>query len=210
MAYPQSFIEELKMRNDIEQVIGRYVDLKRAGSNLTGRCPFHSERTPSFVVFPEKNFYCFGCGAGGDVITFIMRIENVDYPTAIAQLADRAGIAVPEQEKTKYSRPEALSRERNFEMNREAARFFHKNLMSQEGAEALGYLTSRGLSMATIRHFGLGFAKNSFDDLYSHLSSLGFTLDEIKTAFLCGISKNGRGYECRVCNGGRRNGRRDA
>ncbi len=197
MAYPQSFIEELKQRNDIEQVIGKYVDLKRAGSNLTGRCPFHSERTPSFTVFPEKNFYCFGCGAGGDVITFVMRIENVDYPTAVGQLADRAGIAVPQQQSYtgRIQEKEVLSRERNFEMNKAAARLFHKNLMSPEGADALSYLTSRGLSMATIRHFGLGFAKNSFDDLYSHLSGLGFNFEEIKAAFLCGISKNGKPYD---------------
>lgn len=196
MAYPQSFIEELKMRNNLETVIGKYVDLKRAGSNLTGCCPFHSERTPSFTVFPEKNFYCFGCGAGGDVITFIMRIENLDYPGAIRYLADAAGIEVPKDEGfVPHKKQEILTRERNYLMNTIAARHFHSNLMSPEGAEALQYLYDRRLSPSTIRRFGLGYAKNSFDDLYKKLTSEGFTLDEIKEGFLCGISQRGTPFD---------------
>ncbi len=196
MAYPQSFIEELKMRNSLEAVIGKYVDLKRAGSNLTGCCPFHSERTPSFTVFPEKNFYCFGCGAGGDVITFMMRIENLDYRQAIQQLADAAGIPVPKDDDFSRQKPkEILSRERNFEMNKIAARHFHSNLMSPDGAQALEYLTSRKLSSSTIRRFGLGYAKNSFDDLYKTLLSRGFTIEEMKEAFLCGISARGTPFD---------------
>ena len=184
MAFPQSFIEELKMRCDLETVIGKYVDLKRAGSNLTGCCPFHSEKTPSFTVFPERNFYCFGCGAGGDVITFIMRIENLDYRSAVQHLADSVGIPMP-QETTFAPRreKEILSRERNFEMNKIAARHFYENLMSPAGREGLDYLLSRRLSPATIKRFGLGFAKNSFDDLYKTLLDKGFTLEEMKEAF---------------------------
>ena len=140
MAIPEEIINEIKYKNDIETVIGKYVDLKRAGSNMTGCCPFHSERTPSFTVFPEKNFYCFGCGAGGDVITFIMRIENLDYPHAVQYLADAAGIPVPKDEGVFVHREkEVLSRERNYEMNKIAARHFHENLTSPEGREALQY-----------------------------------------------------------------------
>lgn len=196
MAYPKSFIEEVKMRNDIETVIGKYVDLKRAGSNMTGCCPFHSERTPSFTVFPEKNFYCFGCGAGGDVITFIMRIENLDYPHAVQHLAESAGIPIPQDDNSFVRREkEVLSRERNYEMNKIAARHFHDNLTSPEGREALQYFLDRGLAPATIRRFGLGFAKNSFDDLYKLLLEKGFTVDEMKAAFLCGISKKGTPFD---------------
>ncbi len=196
MAYPKTFIEEIKMRNDLETVIGRYVDLKRAGSNMVGCCPFHSERTPSFTVFPEKNFYCFGCGAGGDVITFIMRIENLDYQSAVQHLADSAGIPVPKDEGFFVRKEkEVLSRERNYEMNKIAARHFHDNLISEDGKEALQYFLDRGLSPATIRRFGLGYAKNSFDDLYKLLLEKGFTVDEMKAAFLCGISKKGTPFD---------------
>lgn len=195
MAFPQSFIEELKMRNPLETVIGKYVDLKRAGSNLTGCCPFHSERTPSFTVFPEKNFYCFGCGAGGDVITFVMRIENLDYRSAITHLADAAGIPVPQETGNFTKKKEILTRERNFEMNKIAARHFYENLMSKDGAQALKYLTDRKLSPATIKRFGLGYAKNSFDDLYKLLLSKGYTIDEMKEAFLCGISSRGTPFD---------------
>lgn len=195
MAYPQSFIEELKMRNDLVSVIGKYVQLKPAGSNFSACCPFHSERTPSFVVFPEKNFYCFGCGAGGDVITFIMRIENLDYRGAVEYLADRSGIPVPKEENFVPKEKEILTRERNFEMNTLAARYFHSCLMSEKGRAGLDYLTERRLSPATIRHFGLGFAPDSYDELFSLLTEKGFTFEEIRAAFLCGVSKTGKPYD---------------
>lgn len=197
MAYPQSFIEEIKMRNDLVTVIGKYVRLKPAGSNFVGCCPFHSEKTPSFTVFPEKNFFCFGCGAGGDVITFVMRAENLDYRHAVEYLADAAGIAVP-REQTFGSAPpkkELLTRERNFEMNKIAARYFHACLMSEKGKAGLEYLTSRKLTPATVRHFGLGFAPDSFDGLYNVLTEKGFTFEEIRAAFLCGVSKVGKPYD---------------
>lgn len=197
MAYPPSFIEELKQRNDLVSVIGKYVELKRAGSNLVGCCPFHSERTPSFTVFPEKNFFCFGCGAGGDVITFVMRIENLDYRHAVEYLADTAGIPVPREEAYagQPRKKEVLTRERNFEMNKIAARHFHANLMAKAGEKALAYLTGRGLTMATIRHFGLGYAADSFDDLYKVLTGKGYSFEEIRAAFLCGISQRGTPYD---------------
>ncbi|MBE6681234.1 MAG: DNA primase [Ruminococcaceae bacterium] len=196
MAYPQGFIQELKMRSPVQDVIGRYVELKRAGRNLVGRCPFHSEKTPSFTVF-EDNFHCFGCGAGGDVITFAMRIENLDYRDAVQFLADRCGMTVPQDEK-RYSNIEKpkLSRERAFSMNKAAARIFYENLISSEGQEARDYLAKRELSAATIKRFGLGFAKNEFYDLHNKLTALGYTTEEIKENFLCGISqKSGKPFD---------------
>lgn len=196
MAFQQGFIQELKMRSPIHDVIGRYVELKRAGRNMVGRCPFHSEKTPSFTVF-EDNFHCFGCGAGGDVITFAMRIENLDYKDAVTFLADRCGMTVPQEEK-RYSNLEKpkLSRERAFSMNKAAARIFYENLLSPDGEAARQYLAKRELTSATIKRFGLGFAKNEFYDLYNKLTALGYTRDEIKENFLCGISqKSGKPFD---------------
>ena len=155
---PREIIDEIVYRNDIEQVIGSYVTLKRAGSNLNGLCPFHSERTPSFTVFPAtKSFYCFGCGAGGDVITFVMRTENLDYPAALEFLASRAGITIPEDENAQ--RENTVPRKRIYEMNLEAAKFFRSCLFDERyGKEALAYLhEERKLSIATIKRFGLGY-----------------------------------------------------
>ncbi len=183
-------IEEIKYRCDIEDVISSYVPLKRAGSNLNGKCPFHSERTPSFTVFPAtRSFYCFGCGAGGDVVTFIMKRENLDYVSALEMLAARAGIEIPKS--ARNSEPEGtVKRERILNMNREAARFFHASLYDPAlGGAALKYLTDRGLSGSVIKHFGLGFAPNGFGALTDHLMKQGYTSEEMQTAFLAGISK---------------------
>ncbi len=195
MPYPANFIQELKARNPIDQVISRHVELKRAGSNLVGRCPFHSERSPSFTVF-EDHFHCFGCSAGGDVITFVMRMENLEYRDAIQSLADRCGLTVPDDGYEKKTTKAVLTRERAFLMNKLTARHFHTNLKSPDAAEARAYLESRQLSKATITRFGLGYAKNSFNDLINYLTSEGFTVDEIKENFLCGISsKNGKPFD---------------
>ncbi len=196
MPYPQGFIQELLNRNPIGDVISRYVDLKRAGRNLVGRCPFHSERTPSFTVF-EDNFHCFGCSAGGNVITFVMRMENLDYKDAVQWLADRVGITVPNDNLylPKAQKPR-LTRERAFAMNKAAARIFHENLTSQGAADARAYLEKRGLSNSVIRRFGLGFALNDFNYLTDRLKQSGYTVDEINANFLCGISqKNGRPFD---------------
>jgi len=189
---PQQVIEEIKYRNDLEEVIAQYVTLKRAGSNLVGCCPFHSEKTPSFTVFSQtKSFYCFGCGAGGDVISFVMRTENLDYVEAIRFLAKRAGIEIPEDER---ERETGVKRERVLAMNREAARFFHENL--KKSSEAQAYLAKRGLSTALVKHFGIGYAPNDFQALSRHLAAKGYRPDEMKAAFLCSISqKNGRTYD---------------
>lgn len=195
MPFPPGFIEELKARNPIDTTIGRYVELKRAGSHLVGLCPFHSERSPSFTVF-DDHFHCFGCSAGGDVITFVMRMENLEYPDAVRTLADRAGMTVPEDGAGILRKKSALTRERSFEMNRIAARHFYENLASPDGAEARAYLDKRRLSRATRIRFGLGYAKNSFNDLTDTLTAAGFAVEEIKENFLCGLSqKNGRPFD---------------
>ena len=160
---PREVIEEIRYRCDIEETVSAYVTLKRAGSNRNGLCPFHGEKTPSFTVFPNtKSFYCFGCGAGGDVITFIQKIENLDYVGAIEFLANRAGITIPDASADKPQ--SGVSRKRVLEMNLEAARFFRNCLFDPTlGREAMEYLTKRRrLSGATVKHFGLGFAPDDF------------------------------------------------
>lgn len=193
---PRTVIDEIVFRNNIEQVIGSYVTLKRAGSNFNGLCPFHSEKTPSFTVFPSTgSFYCFGCGAGGDVITFIMKAENVDYVSALEILAQRAGITIP---RDTSDAPEGIPRKRIYEMNVEAARFFRNCLYDEKlGGDGLRYLTEeRGLSSATLRHFGLGFSPNHPGMLTSHMHSLGYSDEELISGFLCGKSqKTGRAYD---------------
>ncbi len=197
MPLPTAFIEELKMRNPLEEVVSRYVVLKRAGSNMVGLCPFHSEKSPSFTLYGE-HFHCFGCSSGGDVITFIMRIENLEYMDAVRYLADRSGMTLPEQ--TSFGAPKkaaALTRERAFEMNKFAARHFHENLLSPQGAAGLSYYTEkRRFSRATITHFGLGYAPDSFHGLVDFLTEKGFSVEEIRENSLCGISqKTGKPYD---------------
>ncbi len=188
---PDSFIQELNAKNDIESVVSSYVSMKRRGRNLVGLCPFHGEKTPSFNLYPETNsFYCFGCGAGGDVITFIRKIENLSYVDAVKLLADRAGMSMPEQS---YNDTTAKQRMRILEANREAARLFHAYLYSQGGRVGLDYYHSRGYTDATIKHFGLGYAPQSFDFLRSELRKKGFHDEELVLAWLCARSKNGRG-----------------
>lgn len=193
MRIPQSFIDEIKYRNKIEDVIASYVNLKRAGSVYQGLCPFHSERTPSFTVFPNtETFHCFGCGAGGDVISFIMRAENLEYPGAVEFLAKRSGLEMPEE--AGGAKSETIKRSRMYEMNRAAALFFNKALYAPESEPAREYLKKRGLSRAAVKRFGLGFAPNSFHALSDHMHSLGYRDEELKEAFLCGKSERTGGY----------------
>lgn len=191
MISPQ-IIEELKYRNDIEDVISGYVTLKRAGSNLVGLCPFHSERSPSFTVFTgTRSFYCFGCGAGGDVISFVMRAENLDYMDALRYLAKRAGIELPDDGTGQTG---GVNRERILAMNREAAKFFFSELGKSQAAQE--YIAKRGLSSALVRHFGIGYAPDDWQALAKHLSSVGFTKEEMSAGFLCSVSKrNGNLYD---------------
>ena len=190
---PDSVIEEIKYRCPIEDVISRYVNLKRAGSNMNGLCPFHSEKTPSFTVFRDtRSFYCFGCGAGGDVISFVMRAENLEYREAVELLAKQAGITIPEDRDRR--REEGVSKARVMEMNRVAARFFFEELKKSERAQE--YLRKRALSPALVKHFGIGYAPDSFGALTDHMHRAGFTDDELVAGFLCGKSrKTGRGFD---------------
>ena len=189
MAIPQEFISELKMRTDIVDVISSYVKLKKTGRNYTGLCPFHGEKTPSFTVSPDKGFfYCFGCHVGGDVIGFIKQAENLDYVESIKLLAQRAGMTVPEN-----TADSGLSRLRTriYEANRTAARFYNKQLYTEEGREGLRYLRGRMLADSTITHFGLGFAPKSRFALVNHLREKGFTKAEIIQANLANETRNG-------------------
>lgn len=189
MALPEGFLQELKDRNDMTDVASSYVNLTRRGRNMVGLCPFHGEKTPSFNIYTENgSFYCFGCGVGGDVITFIMKIENLDYIDAVKFLAQRAGMNMPED-----SFDDSMSnlRKRIFEANREAARFFYKNLYSEVGREGLEYFHGRALTDKTIRHFGLGYADSNRYSLCGHLKTLGFKNSEIVSANLAFQNRNG-------------------
>lgn len=189
----EQFISELKARNDIEDVVGSYVNVKRRGRNLVGLCPFHSEKTPSFTVYPDsQSFYCFGCGAGGDVVTFVRRMENLDYIEAVKLLAQRAGLAMPEDG---YDDSFAKRKTRILEINRETARFYHQCLISPVGKKGLDYLRERGLSDKTIRHFGLGFAPESWDAAIKHLLGKGFRMDELTDAAIAVKSARGSYYD---------------
>ena len=192
-------IDEILLRTDIQSLIGGYVSLKRAGSILKGLCPFHSEKSPSFMVYPADNsFYCFGCGVGGDAITFIKKKENLDYPDAIVYLAKRAGITVIEDNKGEYKSAPKFDKDKMYRMNTDAAKYFHRCLFDNtpEARAALAYFTEkRGLSMATIKHFGLGFAPNSFDAFSKYMLARGYTYDELVEGFLCGRSESGRYYD---------------
>ena len=198
MPFPDSFLQELKLRSDITEIASSYVNLKRHGRNMVGLCPFHGEKTPSFNIYTESgSFYCFGCGAGGDVITFIMKIENLDYVEAVKFLAQRAGMEMPENT---YDDSLSKLRMRIYEANREAARFFHATLLSQRGQSGLNYLRGRALSDRTIRHFGLGFADDDWNSLCNHLKSKGFSEYEIYSANLAFKRKNGNGIYDRFVN----------
>lgn len=198
MRFPETFVEEVLDRTDIEELIGRYVTLKRTGSNLVGLCPFHSEKTPSFSVTPAKRmFYCFGCHAGGSAITFVQRAENLDFPDAVEFLANRAGLPLP-MEKEDPTEANRVSRKRVLDANLEAARFFRACLNDPRiGAPGMAYLKgNRKLSDATIKHFGLGFAPDSFGMLTDHLHKKGFSDEELFAAYMCAKSqKTGRAYD---------------
>lgn len=193
MAIPEEVINEIKYRNDIETVISQYVTLKRRGKNLVGLCPFHNEKTPSFTIYPENgSFYCFGCGAGGDVITFIGLTENLDYIESVKLLAEKSGVVLPHDG---YDNSMQNLKNTVYDINRETAKFFHAYLMSEDGKWALDYLLNRGLSIKTIKHFGLGAAPDSWDMLINHLKSKGYTLSQMYTANVVGKSDRGGYYD---------------
>ncbi|MEG1835814.1 MAG: DNA primase [Oscillospiraceae bacterium] len=186
MALSDEFLSEIRMRADVENIISSYVTLKRKGKILSGLCPFHNEKTPSFTVYPEtQSYYCFGCGAGGDVITFIRDIENLDYIEAAKFLADRVGLALPQD-----NFDNGLSKKRTliYEANREAARFFNAQLYEKNGRNAIEYFYNRKLSDSTIRKFGLGYAPDTWDSLLKHMKDKGFSEQLLYEANLIRLS----------------------
>ncbi|MBR6258578.1 MAG: DNA primase, partial [Oscillospiraceae bacterium] len=192
MPFPERFIDELLSRSDIVDVVSSYVQLtKRSGSNLFGLCPFHSEKTPSFSVSQEKQIYhCFGCGKGGGAINFIMEIENLNYPDAVHFLAKRAGLTVPEDDRSDGN---TGRRTRMLELNRAAAKFFYGCLSRPEGEAALEYMAKRGITAQTAKKFGLGCAPDSWSALTDAMLKEGFSTPELLDAGLVKRGKSGRG-----------------
>lgn len=187
MPLPDGFLDELKLNNDIVSVMSSYVNLKRAGRDYVCSCPFHSEKTPSCHIYTEnQSFYCFGCGAGGDVINFIRRIESLDYIESVRFLAQRAGMNMPEDANDKT----AMQRTRMLEMNREAARFFRDQLISPGGEEGWRYLIDRGLTPNTIKRYGLGYAADDWHTLRLFMKSKGYTDFELADAALIARNNN--------------------
>ena len=194
MAFPDQFILELKQNNPIDSVMSSYVSLNRRGRNCVCLCPFHSEKSPSCTVYMDNgSFYCFGCGTGGDVITFVMKIENLSYVEAIKFLADRAGMTMPDEAKNNET---SRLKARVLEINRTAARFFHNTLAkSPDGEKGRRYFAERQLSPATITKYGLGYAPDDWHKLSNHLKNQGYTEDELVTANLCARGRNGGIYD---------------
>ena len=191
---PQEYIQEVVRRNDIEDIVGQYVQLRRRGRTLTGLCPFHNEKTPSFVVYPDtQSFYCFGCGAAGDVISFVRKYNNLGYVETVKQLASRAGMPLPEEDDK-----ESRARQRLLEINRCAARYFYEQLNARTPEAALArryWREKRGLSDAAIRRFGLGYAPEDFTGLLHYLRRLGFSEEELEYSGLVKRSAKGNLYD---------------
>ncbi|SMC41801.1 DNA primase [Papillibacter cinnamivorans] len=193
MAFSEYFLDELTSRSDIAEVVSDYVALTRKGGNLFGLCPFHSEKTPSFSVSPDKQiYYCFGCGKGGGVISFIMEAENLPFPDAVRFLAKRAGMTVPEQEEND---PASRLKERLLELNRQAARFYHEILGAPGGTAAAEYAKGRGLSGKIITNFGLGAAPDAWSGLTDAMTAKGFDREDLVRAGLALKGRNGTVYD---------------
>lgn len=190
MYYPDELVEEVRLKNDIVDVISGYVRLQKKGSSHFGLCPFHNEKSPSFSVSGSKQmYYCFGCGAGGNVFTFVMEYENFTFPEAVKLLADRAGVDLPEIEYSEEVKKKESRRNKLLEVNKEAARYFYYQLRGKQGNIGCRYLTDRGLSDETMKKFGLGFANVSGNDLVGYLRSKGYTDDLIKEAGLASFDE---------------------
>ena len=188
--YSDDIVEEVRERNDIVDVISGYVRLQKKGSNYFGLCPFHNEKSPSFSVSPGKQmYYCFGCGAGGNVFTFLMEYENYTFPEALHALAERAGVTLPQQEMSQEQKREADRRSRVLEVNKEAGKYYYSLLRSPRGQHALSYFQKRELSDETMRRFGLGYSDKYSDDLYRYLKQKGYEDDIIKEAGLISIDQ---------------------
>lgn len=194
--YSDELIEEVRSRNDIVDVISGYVRLQKKGSTYFGLCPFHNEKTGSFSVSPAKQmYYCFGCGAGGNVFTFLMEYENFTFPEAMQALADRAGIDLPKQELSGEAKRESDKRSRLLEINKEAGKYYYTLLRSERGAQALSYFRKRELSDATMQKFGLGYSDKYSDDLYRYLRSKGYEDEILKDSGLVGFDEKRGGHD---------------
>ncbi len=190
MRYPEELIEEIRMKNDIVEVISGYVRMQKKGSSYFGLCPFHNEKSPSFSVSPGKQmYYCFGCGAGGNVITFLMEYENAPFQEAVKMLADRAGVSLPEVEYSEEMRRKEGRRARLLEVNKEAARYYYYLLRSNRGQIGYRYLAGRALSDETMKKFGLGYADGAGSDLTAYLKSKGYADDLITESGLTGFDE---------------------
>ena len=194
--YSDELVEEIRSGNDIVDVISGYVRLTKKGSTYFGICPFHNEKTPSFSVSPNKQmYYCFGCGAGGNVITFLMEYENYTFPEALEVLANRIGIELPKQEMTAEQRKASDKRARLLEVNKEAAKYFYTLLRSERGTRAHEYFRNRGLSEETIKKFGLVYSDKYSDDLYRYLRSKGYEDELLKDSGLISIDEKRGGHD---------------
>ena len=196
MFYPDELIEEVRSRNDIVDVISGYVHLQKKGANYFGLCPFHNEKSPSFSVSRSKQmYYCFGCGAGGNVFTFLMEYENDTFPEAVKALADRAGISLPEADESEEAKKEQGRRSRLLAINKEAAKYFYFQLRAKQGEQGLRYLPERQLTDETIHRFGLGYANKTADDLVRYLKGKGYSEELIREAGLCNTDEKHGMYD---------------
>jgi len=178
-------VQQIKERLSIEEIVSSYIKLEKAGANLKAKCPFHNEKTPSFFVSPERgNYYCFGCGAKGDIFTFVEEFEGLDFKGALKILADRAGVSLAQ-----YSREKEGGKEKLYKIMEEATKFFEKNLVADKSVSE--YLKTRGLEDKTIKDFRIGFIKEDWRLLYSHLKEIGFTDEEIERAGLVKRTEKG-------------------
>ena len=196
MFYGDDIIDEVRSANDIVDLIGSYVTLKKAGSNYVGLCPFHNEKTPSFSVSGRKQmYYCFGCGKGGNIYTFLQEYENITFVESVQMLADRAGITLPERTASPAENKKRQLKEVIFEINAKACGFYHKYLLDERGKRGLEYLKGRGLSDEIIRKFGLGYAGQSSGNLYRYLKSLNYNDEVLKQSGLFGYDDKGNPYD---------------
>ena len=196
MFYPEELVEEVRTRNDIVDVISGYVKLQRKGSSYFGLCPFHNEKSPSFSVSPGKQmYYCFGCGAGGNVLTFIMEYENYSFPEALKLLADRAGVKLPEQEYSKEERRQQDLRTAILEVNKTAAKYYYYQLRTEAGKPGMDYLKNRQLSEETMQRFGLGYAGKYSDGLYRYLKQKGVSDELLRQSGLMNVDEKRGMYD---------------
>lgn len=194
--YPEDLVEEVRVRNDIVDVISGYVRLQKKGRDYFGLCPFHNEKSPSFSVSPGKQmYYCFGCGAGGNVLSFLMEYEKYSFSEALESLADRVGIALPKQELSEQAKRESDKRKLVLEINRTAAKYFYALLRSSRGSHAYDYFKNRGLSNETMQKFGLGYSDKFSNDLYEYLKKQGYTDEMLKESGLVSFDERRGGYD---------------